>query len=279
MESIVFTGGTSGFGVNWLYRLDSEKNAIFYVLGRDQAKFSNLVSFRPFKNTVHFIQCELDSFASIQKAVEEIKTKTNRVDCLINNAGVWSNDDKPTSQDDIELTLAVNQLAPFILTGKLLPLLKNSSCANIINTASFRHKDARVDLDDIQLMANFNAEQAYCNSKLYSILFTKQLASLLNNTQVSVNCFDPGIVDTPMLSQAFPSSLNFIFPMFRRLVARTPDKGAETGIFLSTKTHTTGGYFKDCKLKKPSKQAMSSSLSDWLWTESEKLTGFKYACV
>ena len=246
-------------------------------LGRDKTKFDNLVRVKPLKNSVHFIQCELDSFVSINDAVEEIKTKTDMVDYLINNAGVWSSDNISMSQDEIEITLAVNQLAPFVLTGKLLPLILNSENASIINTASFRYKDAKIDLNDIELRHSFNAEQAYCNSKLYSILFTKKLARLLDNTQVSVNCFDPGIVDTPMLSQAFPRSLNVIFPLFRKLVARTPDKGAETGVFLSQKMNTTGGYFKDCKPKKVGKQAMNSSISDWLWSESERLTGFKYA--
>ncbi len=276
MEHIVITGATSGFGVNWIYELDKTREAVFFVLGRDEKKFNDMVKKSPLKNTIHFINCELDSFFSINNAVNEIKGITDKVDFLINNAGVWSSETISMSQDNIEMTLAVNQLAPYVLSGKLLPLLKASENASIINTASFRHSDAKIDLNDIELKNSFDAEQAYCNSKLYSILFTKKLAGMLSNTQVSVNCFDPGIVDTPMLSQAFPKSLNVIFPLFRRVVARAPDKGAETGVFLTKNLNITGGYFKDCKPKKVSKQAMSASISDWLWSESERLTGFKY---
>ena len=145
-----------------------------------------------------------------------------------------------------------------------MPLLKKSESASIINTASFRHKDAKVALHDIELRLNFDAEQAYCNSNLYTVLFTKKLAFLLRDSNISVNCFDPGIVDTPMLAQAFPKYLRSVFPLFKRLFVRTPDKGAETGVFLTDKTNVTGGYFRDCKLKKVSKLAADNSLSDWL---------------
>jgi len=279
MEVIVITGATSGFGVDWLYELDKSKNAVFLILGRDEERFNRGITERPLVNKSHFIKCNLDSIASIKDAVSDISSLTDRVDILINNAGVWSAENICMSQDNIELTLAVNQLAPFVLSGLLLPLLKSSQSARIINTASFRHRDAKIDFKDIELKHNFNAEKAYCNSKLYSILFTKKLASMLKGTQVNVSCFDPGIVDTPMLRQAFPKTLNFMFPLFKRFIARTPVQGAATGVFLSNtqiENITSGGYFKNCKLNRVSKQADDNSAADWLWSESERLTGFKY---
>lgn len=250
MENIVITGATSGFGVNWLYLLDKTKKCRFFVLGRDKARFDKLTRSQPLQNKVSFIQCELDSLVSIGNTVDEIKKKAGAVDYLINNAGVWSSDDITMSKDDIELTLAVNQLAPYVLTGKLLPLLKKSESASIINTASFRHKDAKVALHDIELRHNFDAEQAYCNSKLYTVLFTKKLAFLLRDRNISVNCFDPGIVDTPMLAQAFPKYLRSVFPLFKRLFARTPDKGAETGVFLTDKTNLREATLETVSSKK-----------------------------
>jgi len=279
MQNIVITGVTSGFGVNWLYELDNAKKAVFYILGRDEEKFNRMIENQPLTNQYHFIMCDLDSLISINNAVNIVKSLTDSVDILINNAGVWSNDDLTMSKDDIELTLAVNQLAPFLLSGQLLPLLKKPKSSRIINTASFRHQDAKVDFEDIELRSNFNAETAYCNSKLYSILFTKKLASVLKTSQINVSCFDPGIVDTPMLRQGFPKSINFIYPFFKRFVARTPAKGAETGVFLSITSCTdiiSGGYFKNGKLKKVHKKANDSFTADWLWGESERLTGFKY---
>ncbi|MEP4889691.1 MAG: SDR family NAD(P)-dependent oxidoreductase [Aliiglaciecola sp.] len=276
METVVITGATSGFGVNWLYQMDESKQCCFFVLGRDESKFKRLISDKPLKNDVHFIHCRLDSFSSIDSAVKEIQTKAFKVDILVNNAGVWSSDEIAFSQDDIEMTLAVNHLAPFVLTGKLLPLLLKAEKASIVNTASFRHKDASPSTHDIQLMERYSSEKAYCNSKLYSILFTQKLASLLHNTQISVNCFDPGIVDTEMLKKAFPKTLAFIYPLFRKVIARTPEKGAQTGVFLSQPNSKTGNYYKDCQPKKVSKLANSKALSDWLWGESEKLSEFSY---
>lgn len=278
MEHIVISGVTSGFGVNWLYELDRTKEAVFLVLARDEVKFNALIEDKPLANKVHFIHCDLDSFKSIDRAVESIKAVTKSVDALINNAGVFSSEELCLSQDGIELTLAVNQLAPYLLVGKLLPLLKNAGGGRVINTASFRHSDAKIDLDDIELRNNFNAEIAYCNSKLYTVLLTKKLAELFEGSQVQVNCFDPGIVNTPMLSIAFPKSLKFIYPLFSRFIARSPEKGAETGVYLtcSPKVESiTGKYFKDCKVKAPHKLA-DAVTADWLWLESERLTGFKY---
>ena len=103
---------------------------------------------------------------------------------------------------------------------------------------------------------------------------------MLNETQVSVCCFDPGIFDTPMLRQAFPKSLNLIFPLFKRFIAKTPAQGAATGVWLSNTSFNnllSGAYYKNEKIKKVSKLAKDNSAAEWLWNESERLTGFRYA--
>ncbi len=279
MEKVVITGVTSGFGTEWLYALDEQKEADFYVLARNEGKFRALITERPLSNRVHFVACDLSSFDSINTAVGQLGNLTDRVDVLINNAGLWSTDNIALSGDGVEATIAVNQLAPYLLTGKLLPLLLNSTQAKVINTASFRHTDAKVDQADIELKSNYDPELAYCNSKLFSILFTRQLAMRLSASAVSVNCFDPGIVDTPMLKKAFPKKLSSIYPLFRRFVARSPEKGAETGVFLSdmqTCEGVSGAYFRDKKVKQPSAQAMDEALGAWLWQESERLSGYVY---
>ncbi len=279
MKKIAITGVTSGFGVNWLYQLDRADNVVFYVLARDEKKFTQMVQQKPLRNSVHFIQCDLSSLESVGIAAEEVKKLTGSIDVLVNNAGVWAGDDFHETVDGVELTLAVNHLAPFVLTGKLMGLLEKSAAPRIVNTASFRHSDAKVDFEDIELRKGFSAEQAYCNSKLYSILFTRKLAHLTKEKGISVNCFDPGIVDTPMLRQAFPKKLLPIYPLFRRYLARTPDKGAETGVYLSMSPlcmDISGKYFKDARVKQPKKLAKDDGLADWLWEESVRLTRFDY---
>ena len=279
MKTIVITGVTSGFGKEWLYELDKQPSINFFVLARSANKYNKMLQNRPLKNKAVLVLCDFLSMASINDAAQKILNEADKVDVLINNAGQWSDPVFSKSKDDIESTLAVNHIAPFLLTGRLLPLLKKSDSARIVNTASFRHKDAKIDEKNIQLKDNFNAELAYCNSKLFNVLFTKTLARKLKDTQVSVNCFDPGIVDTPMLSKGMPSWLNFAYPLIRIIIARQPIKGAETGIYLSISKeveHQTGLYFKDKKSIKVSRLAEQQSIQEWLWKVSIQITQFEY---
>ncbi|WP_163936032.1 SDR family NAD(P)-dependent oxidoreductase [Paraferrimonas sp. SM1919] len=279
MEKIAISGVTSGFGIEWLYELDKKDQVEFFVLARNKEKFDSLVNERPLKNLVHFIQCDFSSLESIEAAAEKISSLTSTLSVLVNNAGVWAGDELQLTPNSIEVTFAVNQLAPYFLTGKLLPLLLKSENSRIVNTSSFRHSDAKIDKNDIELKNKFNAELAYCNSKLFSILFTQELSEKLEGTTISVNCFDPGIVDTPMLKQSFPKKLLFLYPFVRRFIARSPKKGAETGVFLSnmfSNEKVSGQYFKDKKVKKISTLADDKSLAEWLWKECEVLSGYSY---
>ena len=282
MQRIVITGVTSGFGQQWLYELDKQNEIEFFVVARNQSKLDNMLVQRPLRNPVQLIQCDLLSIDSITAAVQQIRNSTDSIDILVNNAGHWSGDAIEYSADGIESTLAVNQIAPFVLTGKLLPLLLKASNPRVVNTASFRHRDATPNRDDIQLTKSFNAERAYCNSKLFCVLFTQSAAARLSASGITVNCFDPGIVDTPMLKQAFPKKLRLLYPLVRRLIARTPHKGAETGVFLSVSSKysgITGEYFKDQKTKRTSKLSKDKSLALWLWEETERLSGFSFPRV
>ncbi len=280
MQRIVITGVTSGFGQQWLYQLDKQPDIEFFVLARNQSKFQAMLKQQALRNKVHFVQCDLSSIDSIHAAADQIHQLTDHIDILINNAGHWSDKRFTPSVDGIESTLAVNQIAPFLLTGRLLPLLANAQQARVINTASFRHKDAKLDLDDIQLREHFNAERAYCNSKLFSVLFTQTLAEKLSASGITVNCFDPGIVDTPMLKQALPVWLSPFYGVLRRVVARSPEKGAQTGVYLcqSMQTATQSGlYFKDKKIKASAQAANDPELMQWLWQKSCELSGFDYS--
>lgn len=279
MQRIVITGVTSGFGQHWLYQLDQQSDIEFFVLARNKQKFESMLIQQPLKNRVHFVQCDLMSIDSIHAAADQITQLTDQIDVLINNAGHWSDKTFTPSMDGIESTLAVNHIAPFLLTGRLFPLLAQSKQAKIINTASFRHTDAKLKRDDIQLKEDFNAERAYCNSKLFSVLFTQSLAEKLAGSRITVNCFDPGIVDTPMLKQALPIWLSPFYRILKHVIARSPEKGAETGVYLSKSIQAatqSGLYYKDKKIKSTSEAAKDPSLMQWLWQQSSELSGFEY---
>lgn len=279
MQTIAISGVTSGFGTEWLYALDSQLTSKFFILVRNIAKFHNLIKNRPLKNTFQIVECDFMNLSSVKNAATCIASKTESLSMLINNAGVWSNADITLSKDNVEQTFAVNQLASYVLTGCLLPLLSRSREGRIVNTASFRHKDAKVNKQDIELRDSFNAEQAYCNSKLFNVLFTRYLAENYSSNGIVSYCFDPGIVDTPMLKQGFPKHLSFIYPAFRKIIARSPKKGAETGIYLCTESSenlVSGEYYKNMRTKPVSNQAKNKDLAEWLWMQCEQISGFTY---
>ncbi|MEM6429559.1 MAG: SDR family NAD(P)-dependent oxidoreductase [Deinococcota bacterium] len=281
-KTVVMTGATSGFGVSWLKGIAAQQTHDIYVLARDQHKFQRLLSELPKRQAqrVHFVQCQLDSFSSIQQAAQQLKQTIDHIDVLINNAGVFSGEQRTESQDSIELTFAVNHLAPFLLTNLVIDLLDKSPSARIVNTASFQHFPGVFDWEDLTYQhRKFDAMKAYQQSKLANVVFTLDLARQLKPWGITVNCFDPGIVNTSMTVTSLSPFLKRMYPMLKYLF-RTPEKGAETGLYLSLNdalSGQTGGYYRDKKLKRPNKMATSLEVAQKLWEHSEMLVGHQYS--
>lgn len=265
---VVMTGATSGFGVNWFQSLSKIIDADFFILARNRDKFQSLLKgvASNVKKDVHFVECELSSLASVSKAINNIKEQVTSVDVLINNAGIFPTDSPCFNGNDLEMTFVVNHLAPLLITLLLEAKLRNAHSSKIINTSSFQHFNAKLNLDDIHFKdSEYSAMLAYQNSKLCTVLSTRHLATLLDEN-ISVNCFDPGIVDTSMTQKAFPKALRWTHP-FLRSFFRNGEKGAETGIYLCIERDVdekTGGYYKDNRLKKPSLTAQSQFVAEQL---------------
>lgn len=267
-KAVVMTGATSGFGVNWFQGLSKEIDADFYLLARSQDKFKSLLKAAPIniQKNIHFVACELSSLESIADAVNYVKKQVTSVDVLINNAGIFPSDLPRFNDDNIELTFVVNHLAPLLITLLLEEKLKKGDSPKVINTSSFQHFNANLHLDDINFNnSKYSAMLAYQNSKLCNILSTRHLPLLLSKN-ISVNCFDPGIVDTGMTKNAIPKILTWAHPLIRAFF-RDKAKGSETGIYLSLDgkvDNSTGGYYRDKQLKKPSEVAQSESIAEQL---------------
>jgi retinol dehydrogenase 12 len=200
---------------------------------------------------------------------------TPRIDVLVNNAGgVFGK--RTLSKDGYETTFAVNHLAPFLLTHLLLNILKSGRQARIVTTASSGHRGAQISFDDLQATRKYSAMGAYGASKLANILFTRALAKRLQGTVVTATCLHPGFVRTsfgrdievsPFVKSAFGLIARF---------ARSPEKGAETVVYLATSPHVqgaSGGYYVDCKLTRPSSAARDDNAAERLWQVSERLVG------
>lgn len=274
MKTWVMSGASSGFGVEWLRELDRRQEVRWLLLVRNVEASRKMLLTHPLRGSVDLIRCNLASFASVQGAISDVQARTDRLDGLINNAGVFPDSDRRLNQDGIETSLAVNVLAPHQLFQGLGPLLLEGSTPRLINTASFRHRNAKLNRQDFQLSRGYSDQLAYSNTKLYLILWTRALARRLHGTGLTACCFDPGIVDTPMLKQAMPRLLNPLYPLLRPLIARSPAHGAETGVFLSTVADPSpfnGKYVKDGRIGRPSRVARDEVMAEWVWNQCEQL--------
>jgi NAD(P)-dependent dehydrogenase (short-subunit alcohol dehydrogenase family) len=208
-----------------------------------------------------FYQADFASIDKIRELGELILTDYNRLDVLINNAGLGSSpDERLVSDDGHELRFQVNYLSHFLLTDMLKPLLLEASPSRIVNISSGAQQ--AIDFDDVMLENRFSGGRAYAQSKLAQILFTVDLAEQLEGTGIIVNALHPATyMDTNMVraSGATPRA--------------TVDEGADAVMQLVTEDIGSGGYFNGKRSSRANRQAYSEEARSRLWQLSEVLTG------
>jgi NAD(P)-dependent dehydrogenase (short-subunit alcohol dehydrogenase family) len=214
---------------------------------------------------------DLASLSAVARVGAHIARDAPRIDVLINNAGaIYAT--RQTTVDGLERTFALNHMSYFVLTQALLPNLKACPPSRIVNTASAAHLRARLDFDDLQGERRYSAMRAYSRSKLCNILFTRELARRLRGTGVAANCLHPGFVATRFGDQA--GGLIGGLLRLAKSFAVTPDKGAETIIYLASAPEaatTSGGYFFERRLVGASAAAQDDAAARRLWEISETL--------
>jgi len=222
--------------------------------------------------SVELMTCDFSSQSQIRRLAEEFISKHERLDLLINNAGLMMNT-RVLTEDNLEMTFAVNHLGYFLLTNLLLDLIKRSAPARIVNVASLAHQGGHINFDDLQSEREFRSMPAYRQSKLGNILFTYELARRLEGTGVTVNCLHPGVIATN-IAQRFPWFIRIPFKLFVTGV----EKGAETSIYLATSPEVegvTGKYFDNKTETRSSRESYDEEVACRLWGVSEELTGLK----
>lgn len=201
-KTILITGSTDGVGRVVAQRLGAG-GARVLVHGRDAARGKATVAeIEAAGGKAEFLAADLASLAEVRRLAEAVLARTNRLDILINNAGIGTAGAKrQLSADGFELRFAVNYLAGFLLTSELLPLLKASSPSRIVNVASAGQQ--AIDFDDVMLTRSYDGVRAYCQSKLAQILFTIDLAGELKGSGVTANALHPAsYMNTTMVRQA-----------------------------------------------------------------------------
>jgi len=209
---------------------------------------------------------------------ETLRADYDRLDVLINNAGVFLAE-RESTPDDLETTFAVNHLAPFLLTHLVLPLLKETAGrtgeARVVTVTSEAHRGTSLDFDDLNAEESYGMVQAYGQSKLANILFTHELARRLHDSGVTANCVHPGVVATNMWRGS--DWLSRAARLFTWLY-KTPEEGAESVLYLAASrdlTGKTGQYFKETERVNPSPEAYDEKAAARLWRLSLEMTGLE----
>jgi NAD(P)-dependent dehydrogenase (short-subunit alcohol dehydrogenase family) len=218
--------------------------------------------------------CDLSSLKSVNSFCDVFLEKYKRLDVLINNAGTLKSARRETDEG-FELTFGVNYLAPFLLTQRLMPLLQSSAPSRIINVSSTAHRWGRIHFDDINTTNCYSALKCYSQSKLAGVMFTYALAERLFGTGVTVNAADPGIVGTDIVVNR-ETGFGTFFSKCHKLLFKSPEKGAETIIYLASSPDVesvTGKFFVNRKAVPSCRRSYDKEAAKRLWELSEQMTG------
>lgn len=270
----IITGATSGIGRETAIEL-ARQGATLVLPVRNLSKGNELKSEiidKTGNTNVDIMECDLASFQSIRDFATAFLDKYDKLHILINNAGLWESEHKK-SADGIEMTFAVNHLAPFLLTLLLLDVMKRSAPCRIVNVSSEAHRSGKMNFNDLEGNKSWNSLKSYGQSKLANILFTRKLAGMLEDENITVNCLHPGVVATRLFDK-LPKILVKLLSLFMI----SPAKGAQTSIFLASSPEVeniSGEYFKKMKIKKTTAEATNKKVAERLWEISLKMTGLK----
>jgi NAD(P)-dependent dehydrogenase (short-subunit alcohol dehydrogenase family) len=266
----LITGGTSGIGKITAQEL-ARMGATIVIVGRNAEKTAQVVQeikLATGNDRVNSLLADLSSQQDIRQLATQFQSQYSRLDILLNNAGAVFLK-RQLSIDGIEMTFAVNHLAYFLLTNLLLGTLKASAPARIINVSSNAHTNAKIEFDNLQGERAYTFS-AYGNSKLANILFTIELQRRLEGTGVTANALHPGFVNTNF-GKNNSGFLMKIMGIMVPLIARSPEKGAQTSIYLASSPdvqNITGKYFVDSKIATAAPQATDAAVASKLWEVS-----------
>ncbi|HEX9864698.1 MAG TPA: SDR family oxidoreductase [Acidimicrobiia bacterium] len=275
-KTVLITGGTSGIGMATALGL-AMMGATLIITGRDRDRTE--MAARQIRaagaggGQVEVFVGDLASQAEVRRLANDVLSSFPRVDVLINNVGgSWNT--RHLTTDGLEHTLALNHLAPFLLTNLLLDRLMESSPARVVTVASGAHAHGRIAFDDLQGERSYS-QRAYGQSKLANVLFTYELARRLQAGKVTANALHPGVVNTSFGADDPGMLQRLLVPVIKPFM-KTPAQGAATSVYLASSSDlegVTGRYFANGKPKKSSKGSYDQAAAARLWQVSADLVG------
>jgi retinol dehydrogenase-12 len=274
-RNVIITGGNAGIGLATSIAM-AKQGANVYIVSRSKDKAQEAVdtitSATGNKNAKYFL-ANLSSQKSIRQLASEISNEMGQVDVLINNAG-GTFSDFTLSDDRLEMTIATNHFAYFLLTNLLLDSIKKSDYARIVNVSSGSHYKGKIDFESFTKNKSYFIMKAYAQSKLANVLFTNELAERLSQTNVTVNSLHPGFVKTHIGNKNATWYSDLVWSLITKMGAISVEDGAKTSVYLASSPEVkkvTGKYFDKSKEKQAAKLALDKNLGRALWTESERL--------
>lgn len=275
------TGATSGHG-RAVARALARRGAQVVLLGRNPAKCEGVkreISAEPRVRAPDVVLCDLASRAEIDRAAEEFLASDRPLHGLVNNAGLVNLQRQETA-DGWEMVFAVNYLAMFHLTLRLLPRMIESAPARIVNVSSDMHKMSGPDLGDLDLHRGYGWARSYARSKRAIVYFTRELARRLAGTGVTVNAVDPGPVASGIGSNNGGLLYGLVAPLLHAFFPGA-DRAARTAVHLCAAPELasrSGEYWRFMK-PKPATAPRESEIAPALWAESVRRTGVDLPAV
>lgn len=266
-KKVLITGATDGIGRQTALDL-AGMGAHVLIHGRDAGRLkatAREIEGSKASQKAETFMGDFSSLAQVRQLAEDIKGKHDELDILINNAGILDNR-KRTSEDGYEMTFAVNHLAPFLLTGLLLDLVKKGAPSRIVNVSSMMHSHS-IDFEDLNGEKGFDGHDAYGLSKLCNVLFTYDLAERLKGTGVTVNCLHPGVIGTKLLRGGWGGGGGGGSHRSENLLYVTTEKDL---------SDVTGRYFMNMRETRSSDITYDPGIREKLWRLSEEMTGIQF---
>jgi NAD(P)-dependent dehydrogenase (short-subunit alcohol dehydrogenase family) len=273
----VITGGNAGVGKETAVGLAAMGARVIFT-SRDATRGAEALTDireRSGSDTVEVLPLDLASFASIRAFSDQLLAASDRIDVLVNNAGLVQQHPAVTD-NGFEMMFGVNHLGHFLLTDLLLERLQASGAARIVVVSSHAHKHCGngLDFDDLQSERNYKPFPVYGKTKLANIYFTRELARRLSGTAVTVNALHPGFVASRFGRDGDGGRLGELGMVLARPFAISSEKGARTSVWLASSPDVdgrTGGYYYKCQPSTPTKLAQDDVIAARLWSVSEEL--------
>ncbi|XP_071388307.1 retinol dehydrogenase 12-like [Centroberyx affinis] len=278
-KTVLITGANTGIGKETAVDLASRgARVILACRDMDRAnKAAEDIRKRSGNGNVIVKKLDLASLQSVRQLAKDILASEERLDVLINNAGVMRCP-KWQTEDGFEMQFGVNHLGHFLLTNCLLDLLKKSAPSRIVNVSSLAHERGQIYFDDIHQDKDYHPWKCYGQSKLANVLFTRELATRLQGTGVTTYSLHPGVIRTELGRHFWPT-----MPLWKRVVftplmllIKSPKEGAQTTIHCAVEEslqNESGLYYSDCAPKTAAPQGLDDEAAKKLWDLSASMVG------